>query len=92
MNIGQEKHVSICSDSQVALKAIQTAKTSPLVQCQKVLNDISTQHTVAMYWVPGHAGMQGNEIADRFAKDGYVHKSMGPEPSKVSLHRTLKRR
>jgi len=39
-----EKYVSICSDSQVALKALQAAKTtSPLVQlCQQPLNDIST--------------------------------------------------
>ena len=58
MNVRPEKHVSICSDSQAALKGIQTAnKTYPLVrQCQKVLN-ISTQHTVALYWVPGHAGV-----------------------------------
>jgi len=32
MNIRQEKYVSICSDSEAALRAIQTAKTmSPLV-------------------------------------------------------------
>jgi hypothetical protein len=39
-----EKYVSICSDSQAALKALQAAKTtSALVQqCHKVLNDIST--------------------------------------------------
>jgi ligand-binding sensor protein len=39
-----EKHVSICSESQAALKALQAAKTtSPLVwQCQQALNDIST--------------------------------------------------
>jgi len=39
-----EKYVSICSDSQVALKALQAAKTtSPLVrQGQQALNDIST--------------------------------------------------
>jgi len=46
-----------------------------------VLNDISTQHTEALYWVPGHAGVQGNEIADRVAKDSFVQKSVGPEPS-----------
>jgi hypothetical protein len=41
-----EKYVSICSDSVGALKALQAAKTSPLVrQCQKALNDISTGHT-----------------------------------------------
>jgi ligand-binding sensor protein len=39
-----EKYVSICSDSQAALKALQAAKTtSPLVQqCQHGLNEIST--------------------------------------------------
>jgi len=44
MNIRPEKYVSICSDGQASLKAIQTANTtSPLVrQCQKALNDIST--------------------------------------------------
>ena len=48
MNVRPEKYVSICSDSQAALRAPQAAKTtSPLVQqCQKALNDISTQHTV----------------------------------------------
>jgi hypothetical protein len=46
-----EKFVSICSDSQVALKALEAARiTSPLVQqCQKALNDISTQLTVGLY-------------------------------------------
>ena len=45
------------------MKAIQVAKTaSPLVQqCQKALNDISTQLTVSMYWVSGHAGLRGTE-------------------------------
>jgi len=44
MNARSEKYVCIFIDSQVALKALQTAKiTSPLVQqYQKALNDIST--------------------------------------------------
>jgi hypothetical protein len=43
-----ENYVGIRSDSHVALKALQAARTSPLVQqCQKVLN-ISTQHTVGL--------------------------------------------
>jgi hypothetical protein len=37
-----ERYVSICSDSQAALKALQVVRTSPLVhQCQRALNDIS---------------------------------------------------
>ena len=53
MNVRPGKYVSICSDSQATLKAIQAAKTtSPLVrQCQKALN-ISTRHTVGLYWFP----------------------------------------
>jgi ribonuclease HI len=67
-----EKYISICSDSQAALKALQAAKTtSPLVQqCQQALNNISAQHVVGLFWVPGHAGVRGNEIADRLARSG----------------------
>jgi len=59
-----EKYVSICSDSQAALKFLQAVTTmSPLVQqCQKALNNISIQHAVGLFWVPGHAGVRGNEI------------------------------
>jgi ribonuclease HI len=55
---------------------------SPLVQqCQKALNDISTRHVVGLYWVPGHAGVRGNEITDEFARDGSVLEFVGPESS-----------
>jgi hypothetical protein len=54
---------------------------SPLLrQCQKALNDISTRHTVGLYWVPGHAGVRGNEITDKLATDGSVQRFVGPEP------------
>ena len=54
-----EKYVSICSDSQAALKAFQAVRTmSPLVhQCQRALNNMSTRHAVGLYWVLGHAGV-----------------------------------
>jgi ribonuclease HI len=65
-----EKYISICSDSQAALKVLKAVKTtSSLVQqCQKALNDISTRHVVGLYWVPGHAGVRGNEITDELTK------------------------
>ena len=57
-----EKYVSVCSDSQAALKALQAARTSPFVrQCQKTMNDICTWHTVGLYWVRRHAGIRGNQ-------------------------------
>jgi hypothetical protein len=56
--------------------------TSPLVQqCQKALNDISAQHVVGLYWVPGQAGVRGNEIADELARDGSVLQFVRPEPA-----------
>ena len=68
----QERYTSICSDSLVALKALNTVKTTyPLVyQCQRALNDICIQHVVGLFWVPGHAGIRGNEIADELARGG----------------------
>jgi hypothetical protein len=72
---------------------LQAAKTtSPLVlQCQQTLNDISARHAVRLYWVPGHAGVRGNEIADRLARSGFF----GPEPflgiSGKNIRRKMKR-
>jgi len=62
-----EKYLSICSDSLAALKALKAVRTtSPLVhQCQKALNDISIWQAVGLFWVPGHARIQGNEIAHK---------------------------
>jgi hypothetical protein len=58
LHIKSEKYISICSDSQVALKVLRAVRTtSPLVsQCQKMLNDTSVRHAVGLFWVPGHAG------------------------------------
>jgi len=74
------KYVRICCDSQAALKALQAGRTSPLVQQrQKTLNDISTRHTVGLYWVPGHARVQGNEMANKLPRDGSIQTFFGPE-------------
>jgi ribonuclease HI len=86
--VNQRSTLSISSDRHVAVKDIQAARTmSPWVQqCQQVLNDISIQH-VGLYWVPGHAGVGGNKIADRLARDASAQKFVGPEPSLGSLGR-----
>jgi hypothetical protein len=88
-----EKYVSICSDSQEALKALQAVRiTSPLVyQCQRALDDISTRHAVGLYWVPGHAGVRGNEIADELTWDGLAMGFLGPYPALGVMRRDIQK-
>ena len=92
-----QRNMSVWTDSHAALKAFQAATTtSPFVrECQKAFNDISPGHTVGTYWVPVHAGVRGNEISDKLARDGSVQKFVGPETSlRVStqnIKRTIKR-
>ena len=37
--------------------------------------------TVGLYWVPGHAGVQGNDIANKLTRDGSVQTFVGCEPA-----------
>jgi hypothetical protein len=76
----------------VALKALQAVRTSPLVhQRQKALYDTSTWYAVGLYWVPGHAGIQGNEIADRLARVGSSLRFLGPKPALGVSRRDLQK-
>ena len=36
---------------------------------------------MGLYWVPGHAGVRGDEIADELTRDSSVLKFVGPEPA-----------
>jgi len=54
---------------------------------RNVLWDISTRHAVGQYWVSGHAGVRGNEIADELAKSGSVLGFLGSEPALDILKR-----
>jgi len=50
--------------------------------------------TVGLYWVPGRAGVRGNEIANKLAGDSSVQNFVGPEPflgvSKQNIRRNIK--
>jgi hypothetical protein len=86
-----EKYINICSDSQAALKALKAVRTtSPLVQqCQKAVNDISARHAVGLLWVPGHAGVRANEIADELARGGSGLGFLGPVPALGGCRRDI---
>ena len=66
---------------------------SPLVQqCEKAWNNISTQHVVGLYWVPGHAGIRGNKIAVELKRGGSVLRFFGPEPALGVYRRNIRRK
>jgi hypothetical protein len=48
----------------VALNALKNARTTNplLLHCQSAFNNISSRNVLGLYWVPGHAGIGGNEI------------------------------
>jgi ribonuclease HI len=87
-----EKHVSICSNSLVALKALRTFRTtSPLVrQCQEALNDISALHAVGLLWVPGHVRVRGNKTADGLTRNGSASGYVVPELALVVSRQYLR--
>jgi len=80
--------------SQAAVKALQPVRTTSLLvqQCQKGLNDISTRHAVGLYWVPGHVGVLGNEIADELTRDGFLLGFLGPERALEVSRRDIQKR
>jgi ribonuclease HI len=38
-------------------------------------------HSVGLFWVPGHSGTCGHEVADRLAREGSMHHFIGLEPA-----------
>lgn len=59
------------SDSMSSLQAIQSAKVEDerIGVIYETLQRLSTQNTkISFCWIPGHAGIRGNEIVDKVAK------------------------
>jgi ribonuclease HI len=92
------KTITIYSDSQAALKALNNYSTrSKLVHETKTkLNALGAQNNLSLSWVPAHCGIEGNEIADALAKQGANDKFIGPEPyvgvSRSEIKTKIKRR
>ena len=68
----QNRSIVIYSDSRSALQAIQKLEsTNNLVQeIITLIKSLAEQQTIILLcWIPSHVGIEGNELADKAAKD-----------------------
>lgn len=67
------QEVTIFSDSQAALQAIEGSQTSGQQIISMIITDIEELRKlgtrVRIHWIPAHQGIQGNELAEKAAKE-----------------------
>ena len=76
-------HLHIGTDSRSAIEALKAyTTTSRLVyHCYRTLNRLADSRPLTIFWLPGHTGIKGNEIADRLARQARREVLNGPEPA-----------
>ena len=64
--------VVVLVESQPATKALikWTVISITVFKCIRNLNQLGKQNHISIAWIPGHAGVHGNEVADYVAKSG----------------------
>ena len=69
-------------DSQAASKAIDIVLiNSKLVcDCRQSMVKLAEHNSIQLVWMPGHMGIDGNEITDKLARQGSSHPLIGPKP------------
>ena len=75
--------IKIFSDSQGAIKALKShsIRSKLILDCHQALNAAAGMgNNIHLIWVPGHAGIAGNEQADAAARQASSQPFNGPEP------------
>ena len=78
----RNQSIVVLLSSQAAIKALIkcTITSITLLNCIRNLNQLRKQNHVSIAWIPGHAGVHGNEVADYVAKSGSKSKKHSLEP------------
>ena len=77
-----DQSIVVLVDSQAAIKSLTkcTVTSITVLNCIRNLNQSNKQNHVSIAWIPAHAGVHGNEVADYQAKSGSKSKMHGPKP------------
>ena len=74
LNNLEGREVVFYTDSLSSIQALQNKflKSRTLIQCHSALEDLGARNSVRVRWIPGHEGHDGNERADKLAKEGTI--------------------
>jgi ribonuclease HI len=77
-----DRQIHVFKDSLSVLHSLTTGwKTSSLVQESfQALQDVVSQNSLTLHWIPAHKGYDGNEVADSQAKNSAAQKFFGLQP------------
>ena len=84
------RYIKIFSDSQAAIMALDTSEMTSLLvkQTKVVLNKLANKtQRLTIVWIKAHVGHEGNEEADKLAKQGTLnnkkYKEVGTPQSEI---------
>ena len=60
----------IFTDALSVLSKLQNPHQKDLSEVETALVDLAAQTNLILQWIPAHCGIQGNEQADRLAREG----------------------
>ena len=72
------KNIYILSDSCSEISALNKSviNSATIIDCPGKIDELATDKSITMCWVPGHCNVPGNEMADALARrgvDGNTH-------------------
>jgi ribonuclease HI len=77
------RNIYILSESQANIKALDNCQTNGkfVCNCHQSLMRLAEHKSSQLVWMPGHMGIDGNEIADQLAKQASSLPPTGPQPA-----------